>query len=309
MYDPQISERIKQRVSESQREYSPREQRAELLLRNQQFLEELYDFEERWHPIHDKDITKELFFDFKATLIDKVRRGKLTERDIGYLYYIFVPKKKLAPSKDRDSWFKTFDKDRADFALKLRALKGKSDKDLSSWFENKLVKKRERNYYPDDYEWIIFCERWRIKFDWDSYSMKTLKDNVFSSPRIISWNWKTDRRVGLLASPSNPIDDLASGILIQIDPWTTKQDIEDLGSEIAKAKKKIFGYAEREARNFGRDLCWHDLHTRDDFGKKSYGEIAQYWKTWGGDKSHGRNMVIRAVNRIQDYIARLTPAF
>jgi hypothetical protein len=122
MLNPLVSERIKQRVSETQRDYSPREQRVELLLRNQQFLDELWDMYERWHPAGEipgvgEGTTEALFFNFRETLIERIKDGTLTKRDIDYLYVVFVRYKKL----EGEDGFKTTDKHKAEFVSRLQS--------------------------------------------------------------------------------------------------------------------------------------------------------------------------------------------
>ena len=56
-------------------------------------------------------------------------------------------------------------------------------------------------------------------------------------------------------------------LYLKIEPWTQKPDINKIWPQVEKLQKKIFDYTERKKRNFGRDLCWYDLHDNEEFGR------------------------------------------
>jgi hypothetical protein len=249
MRDPEISERIRIRIRESNRNYSPKEQKAELLLRNQQFLEER---ERKGLPLrHPATDT----------------RWELTEYNA---------------------------------------------------------------------EWQNFNYRWWIDGYWDGCDA-TLWEHVMMEPGVffrdpdsrIVWILSRDYEQPCASDQSSDtaalnIADEGAFIYIKINPWTLKENLRELEPMIRKLRKKVFRYSVREMHNFGRDLCWYDLHFQDEFGKLRYGEIRINWRRFHPSRSlphrerltaveqrkiiaAERKKIIAAIGRIRTCIERLTP--
>jgi hypothetical protein len=179
MRDSEMSQKIRERIIASQRSYKPDEQKAELLLRNLQFLDE------------------------------RTRAGSASRQGV---------------------------------TIKFNA------------------------------RWQNFNYRWGIDGWWDG-SDATLHEHVIMEPRIyyrdpksgIVWihgrdlehPYACDQRSEKLALN---IADAGAFIYIKINPWTLKDDLRNLEPTIRKLREELFCYSERDFENFGRDVCWYDLH-------------------------------------------------
>ena len=225
MRDPKLSGRIINRIRESSITYTPKQQKAALLLRNKDFLEQ-------------RTISK------------------------------IPPKPPLTP-----------------------------------------ISLKERD------KWVIFCNNWGIGNWWDGQN-STLLHHINVEPEVF-YRDPLERRIYVLRGRSSDpeyCDTRAEGwslevanerafILIKINPWTRKAELNRLWPTICSAKKKAFGYREREAKEFGRDLCWYDLHENTEYGRLSYEEIRRRWTA--GHPS--RKAIISGVKEIRSLIDRLTP--
>lgn len=233
MSAPSLSQRIEQRIIDSQRPYRPEEQKAELLLRNKKFLEE------------------------------RARVG--------------IPLVQVSPEgRSRPIGFSI--------------------------------------------EWQDFNYRWLIDGWWDGQGISLCK-HIAMKPRVyyrdpksgIVWILGRDLEHPYACDQRSEkgalnIADEGAFIYIKVNPWTLKEDLRELEPTIRKLRKNIFRYSVRDLANFGRDLCWHDLHTQADFGKLSYAGIQKELRRWHPNQSVPlRKTIIAAVRRIRIYIKRLTP--
>jgi hypothetical protein len=236
MSDLSLSQRIEQRISESQSPYRPEEHRAELLLRNKQFLEE---------------------------------RARIR-----------APRRRVSSGAGKAKYSR----------MEFRT------------------------------EWQNFNYRWWIDGWWDGRDA-TLRKHVIMKPRVFYRDPKSGRVWILGRDLEHPyacdqrsergalnIADEGAFIYIKINPWTLKEDLRDLEPMIHKLGKDVFRYSVRDLANFGRDLCWYDLHTQADFGKLSYGRIRiEMRRLHPNQNVPPRKTIIAAIGRIQQFIERLTP--
>jgi len=126
-----------------------------------------------------------------------------------------------------------------------------NEKKLPDWIPKELYDLRE--------EWFSFCGRWHISYKWDR--------------KINSLNKFIEKTVAI-------IDDIDTEtyegkLYLRIDAWTTLEDIHAIWPIIEKAQKEYFILKAGKRINFGRDLCWYDLHKKY---KLSQREIAKLWE-------------------------------
>ena len=291
--------KVVQRIKESEKKYDVKDQRCELLFRNKKFLEEFKG------PVLDEDPNEGLFFkQTKEKLLNAIKTGSLTNIQENFIIGLL----------------------KRNARVELKKLKEKSLKEIDDWLQQEL-KKRPRGFHStDDENWRRFCRRWQIHFLWGRSrhpSISDLRNFIYLSPPIYYRDPKKGKYVTFV-SPSdlNPADDWVLRvkdeerfIYLKIDGWTREKDIEKILPRIKKLQKEIYGYSERGKRTFGRDLCWWDLHYKDEYGKLSYGSIVDRWKTYKGKREKvsredvriSREDVIKGIERIQEYINRLTP--
>jgi len=118
-----------------------------------------------------------------------------------------------------------------------------------------------------------FYIKWDIKLHWNG-------DRAFL-PRAIHagagvfWHEKEDPREYLwpLKMKSNRLLN-KPGISIEIDPWTTRNQLLQFWPLIAKKQKELFGERFESKANFGRDLCWYDLKRGLGLSER---QIAKLW--------------------------------
>lgn len=102
--------------------------------------------------------------------------------------------------------------------------------------------------------WEAFCYRWHIDANWDG-NLDHL--SRFQIPFIAIGYDENNKTLP---------------IIIRINSWTTQKDVRDNWNKVKSIQEKIF-HKEKESSNIYRDLCWYDLH---QLGLK-YREIAKIW--------------------------------
>jgi len=137
-----------------------------------------------------------------------------------------------------------------------------------------------------------FLIAWGISADWDG-RRETLADSLLAYPEVFFRRWLTPEE---------------EYIYIRIRSTTGKRDLVKLWPTIAKIQKEIYGFARREARTFGRDLCWYDLHKEEQLGKMTLGQIKIKWHScFPSRQPPSRGVIEFAINRIKQRISLLTP--
>jgi hypothetical protein len=253
-------EEIKKLIENSKKDYDKKTQRAALLKRNKNFLNELGGIKKRlgneFYKVKDvnvnkiKEITNDnimLKLDYpKANIF--ISEEPLEEVDMAYVEYLFYGEfdgyNPRAAIKD-DSYFKNSPD--LDTVIVY-------DEDLNSLQTKITCKFQVLRAYVE--KWIEFCAKWQIDSSWGG-ELSTL--SKFQNPLVsISINY---RNLGL------PIQ-------INIGPWTSWKDIKQRWHEIELIKRTSFSKPKKKSRVFSRDLCWYDLNKKF---KLSPGKIGKLW--------------------------------
>lgn len=153
------------------------------------------------------------------------------------------------------------------FKKELEAISSRLGGDFFKDLEKRIQKDKEkglpdcipREFHDLQEEWSSFCARWHISYAWDR--------------KINSLNKFIEKTVAIV----DDIDfETYEGMLyLRIDAWTNLEDIRAIWPEIEKMQKKYFVLKAEKRINFGRDLCWYDLHIKY---KLSHREIAKLWE-------------------------------
>lgn len=247
-------------IEKSKKNYDKKTQRAALLKRNKNFLNELEGIKKRlgneFYKVKDVNVNKIKEFsndnillklDYpKANII--ISEEPLEKVDAAYLEYHlyggFDGYNPRAAIKD-DSYFKNF----PDLDTVIIY-----DEDLNSLRTKIICKFQVLRAYVE--RWIEFCAKWQIGSSWGG-ELSTL--SKFQNPLVsISINY---RNLGL------PIQ-------INIGPWTSWKDIKQRWHEIELIKRTSFSKPKKKSQVFSRDLCWYDLNKKF---KLSPGKISKLW--------------------------------
>ncbi len=153
------------------------------------------------------------------------------------------------------------------FKKELAAISSRLGEDFFKDLEKRIQKEKEKglpDYIPKELydlreEWFSFCDRWHISYDWDR-KINSLNKFIGKTVAIVD-DIDTETYEGML--------------YLRIDAWTTLEDIHAIWPEIEKRQKKYFVLKAEKRINFGRDLCWYDLHKKY---KLSHREIAKLWE-------------------------------
>lgn len=121
--------------------------------------------------------------------------------------------------------------------------------DLKALYEaektNKLPPYTGSEHFEKNYnKWSYFCRVWHISSYWDA-KLDTLEFYIRNPVRIIYHE-----------RPDYPTKGYLS---LEIDGWTTLDDIRTIWTKIEKYQSKYLQKKVERRSNFGRDLCWHDL--------------------------------------------------
>jgi hypothetical protein len=156
----------------------------------------------------------------------------------------------------------------------------------------------------------FFCDRWGISRKWPGGDLPTLRPFVKTAPDIIfhplavGLRGPSVDRGELCRLDTDQLDCL----LIRVNPWTSRKDVEAAWGHIEKLKKAIFGYSDKEKGGFGPSLCWYDLHKQYRF---SFLKIARLWIQFEApyikDEESLKITIREGVKRIGRYIDRITP--
>jgi hypothetical protein len=163
-------------------------------------------------------------------------------------------------------------------------------------------------------DWGAFCARWGIRHTWNGWP-PTLAAHIRTSPGLLYHPLIFGTEQGIKWDELVPFPDTGDRspynrpdyLLVQIDPWTSSDDVKKLWPRIEKLKKQIFGYSEKDKWNFGEALCWYDLRTNYRY---SFGKIALLWQMEKAPHEHEDDIKTRVrlgIKRISSYIQRLTP--
>lgn len=232
-------------IENSRKNLDKKSQRAELLIRNEKFQEDLNEFI-KWLPDSNK------FFLVK----------KVYPNDPPYTYSYAIPTEKHMKLSKKN------------ILIKLKYTKYKR----KYWIEkeNKSLEVGWKEDHSLQYEyhhrasafsnhlnkWMDFCDRWLINSDWDGKL-----ESLYRFQRSLVEIYYND-------SIRRSFEDKDKWIfLIRFNAWTTLEDIKNKWHTIEKIQKKILGKPEQKA-NFGRDLCWYELYKNH---KKSPSKIAKLW--------------------------------
>ncbi len=152
-----------------------------------------------------------------------------------------------------------------------------------------------------DRHFTCFCERWSIKKTWNA-EIKTLSKHIRTEPHLHHLRRSTvDVDDWIFLNDSRYPDCL----LIMIDPWTTRGDVEAILPRVLKVQRQIFGFSDRGKWSFGDALCWYDLSKKH---KLSYRRIANIWKRekspYIRDIDSYAITVREGIKRIAKYISR-----
>jgi len=251
---------VLRRIKESKKDYDKKTQRAALLKRNKNFLNELEGIKKRlgneFYKVKDvyvhklKETSNDnilLKLDYpKANII--ISEKPLEDVDAAYLEYHlyrgFDGYNPRAAIKD-DSYFKNSPD--LDTVIVY-------DEDLNSLQTKIICKFQVLRAYVE--KWIEFCAKWQIDSSWGG-ELSTL--SKFQNPLVsISINY---RNLGL------PIQ-------INIGTWTSWEDIKQRWHEIELIKRTSFSKPKKKSQVFSRDLCWYDLNKKF---KLSPGKIGKLW--------------------------------
>lgn len=151
---------------------------------------------------------------------------------------------------------------------------------------NKLPDYIPLKTFPETYsKWSYFCFLWGIRAYWNG-KPDTLEDYIKSPATIL-----------FCARPDFPNSGYIS---IEIDAWTTLNDIRLIWPEIEKYQKTYLKQKIELRTHFGRDLCWYDLYHKS---KCSLREIIKLWVSTRPDDID--LLVIRRLKRDQNFIQSL----
>lgn len=250
------------RIKESVRKYDRREQRAELLLRNEYFL-------------RDWQATREGRPEVLARALknDRGRVGRQLIHSVFRAAYMG----KVSPAKEEQ---------------------------LHRFVHGEL--KVSIYNLPAQ----ALCRKWGILANWD-LTEKSLADYIDPSPPLIFH--PSVSYPGMPGESIHPADfpeyaEKAGYLYVEIQPWTTREDLVAAWDKIRKIRKTIFGSVDKDKRNFGDALCWYDLHKGL---RMSYLEIARLWIRERAplirEEQAFRLRVREGIRRIETYIERLTP--
>lgn len=254
-----MGNKINKSIKRNRQPFGRKEQRAELLRRNEIFLRQFKQI---------LGIVGKEFFKVKniseAKLLEESSNNKLLE-----LNYPKVKKKvepffydeeetgeqgfsstKIAPDKYDQYIESTIDEsDPLSFLLdpNLVTTSDPSDKEITI---------RDRLAVLHGYKnlWETFCDRWHIDVNWDG---KLGHLSRFQRPYIqIAYN------------ENNKI----FPIIIRISSWTTQKDLRKNWKGVKGIQEKIF-HKEKKSSNFSRDLYWYDLYKKG----KTTRDILELW--------------------------------
>jgi hypothetical protein len=182
--------------------------------------------------------------------------------------------------------------------------------------------RKEPRYTDIRKAWSYFCYRWRINWWWDGRE-ESLSSHVNTNLEVFYREAQTDkvemlRQVTQLPEPFYPRINIwdvnvakePAFIYIKLNPWTEIEDLRSFRPDVERIKKEVFGYSERGPSTFARNLCWYDLHEKEEYGKKSYENIRGRWNSSPAAHENSvasRVIIQKAVERIKMCIERLTP--
>jgi len=249
-----LKKEILKRIEENKKDLDKKSQRAELLIRNEKFQEELNKFI-NWLP----DTNKFFAVKMKYPGSQYLRKGILRISKNNILIKLKYTKYK------HKYWIKKENKDLNEtynFMTKYLQKEYKESKDEKYKLELE-IDHRVKAYREHFEAWEKFCERWHVKSGWDG-KLENL-NKFMRNPVEIYYNTMTDRH--------NFEDASKWAFFLRINAWTTLEDIKDRWGTIERIQRKILGKPEKKA-NFSRDLCWYDLYKKYNLTPK---QIAELW--------------------------------
>jgi len=170
--------------------------------------------------------------------------------------------------------------------------KAGKENDFFERFDSILLQQEKVFIQNEDDEarmfWEDFCERWGIHPNWNR-QLESLSEFIKTEPRVF-YSWSKHG---------------GNYILIEIEEWTSIEDVKKVLPKVEEMKRKHFKHSKRPPIEFDRNLKWYDLNIRQN---KSCGWIAQRLKP--KDKASEIKLaekIKKGIQSIQSQIDRLTP--